>query len=63
MNIKAGSRFTSDRLGLVEVINVLPMGTVEVRKVGTDDYYRISGLPMVPTHATHTSATFAVGAL
>jgi hypothetical protein len=45
--IKVGQVFTHPTLGNVKVIAVLPLGTIEVKNIYSDRYYRISGLRMV----------------
>ena len=44
MKPTVGDFILSDRLHECEIVRVLPLGTYEVRKLGTDSYFRISGL-------------------
>lgn len=41
---KVGDFILCERLHEVEIVRVHPLGTYTVRKLGTDSYFRISGL-------------------
>ena len=42
-----GVVFRHSRLGLVVIIAVHPFGTLDVRVLGTENYYRITGLNFI----------------
>ncbi len=44
---QVGQVFTHPSLGNVKIVAVLPMGTIEVKNIYTNRYYRISGLPLL----------------
>jgi hypothetical protein len=48
MSIKVGDYIRSPRLGLCEIVRVLPLSTVDVRAIESDRYFRISGLALTP---------------